>query len=398
MQRLSPALAVSFAGLSLVACGSAAAPANKPAATGIPTARPTPTARPVPGGPFAVIVTNSDRQGVSYQVELIDGAGTVAAKATAKLPLLKPNQTVSPPLVSASDSRVYYRDGDTDIRTLDPSGNTSLAKTVAAGTSSILAFSVNPGDSQVAVALISQAGDQAKSTSMGYVEDLDSTGHHVDLWNNTGPAALRWPVGWFNNTVVDAIGGCGGYGYGNDGSGACSYHVVDPTSGARTATVCEGPATPPAGTSVYYSPSGLPSRAGVACNENEQPLNSCGGTYTISRADWTGHEQDFTSKNAGASCNGNPLSVNDCYVSQDGTIMACSETGTGAADLLLSNGVTQNLGRKYTTLGWIDGRHILYEVDPSTLGVVVSPSGELTSIPFEHADHVAMVTTLPGGF
>lgn len=344
-----------------------------------------------------MVVTNSKRQGVSYQIELIDVAGHVVTRASAKLPLLKPNQTVSPPLVSASDQRVYFLDGDTDIRSLDPAGQTKLVKSIADGSNRTLAFAVNPGESRIAVALIAQDSDSAKSTSTGYVEDLAAASNRVALWSNTGRDALRWPVGWYGTAVIDEIDDCGsGYGYGYTGTTACSYHVVDAGMGKRTATVCEGPAVQPSATYVNYSPSGLPTRAGVACNESEQPQSSCGGTFTISAADWTGAEHDFISKTTTSSCGGNVLPVSGCYLSPDGTVMACADSTTSAATLLTVNGSTHNLGRRYNILGWIDGSHFLGEVDASTLGVITAPTGALNSLAFDHADQVDMVTTLPG--
>ena len=87
----------------------------------------------MPPGPYAVVVTNAPRQGSTYDILLVDLQGQVVTRVTAKLPLLKPNQTVSLPLVSASNDLVYYLDGDTDIRSLSASGATALVKTIAAG-------------------------------------------------------------------------------------------------------------------------------------------------------------------------------------------------------------------------------------------------------------------------
>jgi len=191
-----------------------------------------------------VVVTNHSRQGDTYQLELVDLTGHMVSGATAKLPLLKPNQTVQPPLVSASNHLAYYLDGDIDIRSLDPSGHTALVKTIAAGANAILAFAVSPDDQRIAVATITQASDDAKDTGLGYVEDLAGQGvNRVALWNNSKTSALRWPIGWHGQNLVDDIDDCqipSNY----DGNGpipqqACSYHVVDSRSGNRAAVVCE---------------------------------------------------------------------------------------------------------------------------------------------------------------
>jgi len=205
---------------------------------------------------------------------------------------------------------------------------------------------------------------------------------------------LRWPVGWSGTDVIDDIDGCQagyGYGYGYSGTAACSYHVVDPSSGKRVATVCEGPSAQPTGKYVGYSPAGLPTRAGVACFESESDQFSCQATNTISRADWTGAEQDFLTKTAGPPGCNSALPVNNCYVSPEGTVMACTDNTTQATTLLISDGTRQNLGRKYGVLGWLDGTHFLVNVDSNALGVVTSPGGALTRMPADHADQVTMV-------
>jgi hypothetical protein len=398
--RIPTAVATFTAGLALVACGSgsvAPAPVSK-----TPTPRPfsTPVPHPGPVGPFAVAATNSSRQGVSYQVEIIDSGGHIVASATAKLPLLKPNQTVEPPLVSASNDRVYYLDGDTDIRSLSPAGQASLVKSIAAGTSNIVTFAVSPDDQRIAVALMVQAADAAKSTGKGYVEDLGDPGNHVDLWSNTGTDALRWPAGWHGSDLVDDINdtGCGnGYGYGP--SVACSYHVVNASNGNRLATVCESPPSSPSqSSSSYYTVDGSPTGAGVACLENLSVNGGCNGgsqTWTITQVDWTGKEHDFISKTQ-AGCTGNGLTLNNCYLSTSGSLMACLDSVSNAVTMLKPDGTVHSLGRKYNILGWVDATHLFVDVDASSLGIVATDTGALTSISIAHADQVGMVTGLPG--
>src|ERR1700692_828430 len=124
---------------ALASCGSPApTPSAKPTARPSPTPTPvavttTPTAVPVPPGPYAVVVGNQARVGSSYDVMLIDTAGQIVARVTAKLPLLKPSQDINLPLVSASNDMVYYLDGDTEINSLSPSGTVALVKTSARG-------------------------------------------------------------------------------------------------------------------------------------------------------------------------------------------------------------------------------------------------------------------------
>jgi hypothetical protein len=392
-------VATAAAVVVLVACGSSA-PAHRPTPTPTPKppGRPSPTA--VPSGPYAVIVTNKQRQGDTYSVQLLDMAGQTVASVTAKLPLLKPNQTVSPPLVSATDDRVFYLDGDTDIRSLVPSGQSALAKTISAGATAALGFSVSPDDTRIAVSLISEASDAAKDTGTGYVEDLAGSGNHAVLWNNTKTDALRWPVGWDGAHLIDDIGGCGGGGpgYGYTPPAACSYHVVDAASATRIATVCESPAKQPYDGSINYDLTGAVTTSGVACLEYAYHYGDCTGStdsFTITAVDWTGHEHDFLTKSA-SSCSNLQQPLNSCFLSTDGRLMACRDATSQAVTLLNPDGSTRSLGRKYDVLGWIDAGHLLVDVDPNTLGVVTAGTGSLLSIPTQHADQIDMVGTLPG--
>jgi hypothetical protein len=150
----------------------------------------------VPPGPYAVIVSNAPRVGSTYDVILIDVLGHIVARVTARLPLLKPNQTLQLPLVSASGDLAYYLDGDTTIRSLSPSGASAPVKTIPDGSSSIIAFAVSPDDQRIAVSLIKQGSDLAHNTGRGYVEGLTDGANRVNLFNNTAQDAFRWPVGW----------------------------------------------------------------------------------------------------------------------------------------------------------------------------------------------------------
>lgn len=398
--RIPSVAVMAIVAATLVACG-ATAPAQ---VTKKPTPRPTPTpsVQPVPTGPFAVVVTNSNRQGVNYQVELIDASAHVVASTTAKLPTLKPNQSIATPLVSASRDRVYLLDGDNDIRALSPSGQSYVVKTIADGASKILTFAVSPDDLQIAVALISQASDDTKSTSVGYVEDLADSGGHNLLWNNIGADALRWPIGWHDGELIDDIDPftCGaGPGYGYQATLACSYHVVDISTSARIATVCEAPASTPSGSSSYYTLWGIPTAAGTACLEDESVNGGCNTgseTWTITNVDWTGKEHDFITK-TNTGCAGYGLSINGCYLSPDGALMACQDSVSNAVTMLKPDGSTHSLGRKYNIQGWIDATHLFVEVDANTLGVVDIDTGALTTLAADHADQIDMVTALPGG-
>jgi hypothetical protein len=387
---------------ALASCGS---PASTPSAK--PTARPTstplpvtvtvtPTAVPLPPGPYAVVVGNQARVGSSYDVMLLDTAGQVVARVTAKLPLLKPNQDINLPLVSASNDLVYYLDGDTEIHSLSPSGTVTLVKTIAQGAGSILAFSVSPDDRRIAVSLINETSDASKDTSHGWVEDLTAPTNHLDLFDNTGTSSFRWPLGWAGAQIVDGAGyQCGGYGYGSTSTNStpCSYHVINGTTTSRTATLCETPSPPPSTENDYLTVNGLPVTAGVACVESEYYYNKPTATQnqnTLFAVDWSGHQTTYLTSST------NQLDYGNCYLAPSGAQMACSANASQALTLLAPKTAPHNLGRRYNVLGWMDNTHIAVDVDSTTLGVLSTDTGGVVSLTMTGADHMTLAGTLPG--
>ncbi len=398
LRQLSPVAVLLVTAAAVAGCSSppASTPTPTPRASATPllqTPVPSASAVAVPTGPFAVVVTNSPRQGATYDVVLIGVQGQIITRVAAKLPLLKANQTVELPLVSASNDLVYYLDGDTDIRSLSPTGATALVKTIAQGSSSILAFAVSPDDRRIAVSLINQASDPNKDSGRGYVEDVADTANHVDLFSNTAADAFRWPVGWHGSAIVDAVGSnCGGYG--NAGAGGCvnSYHLVSSADGTRVATVCEGPATQPANATINVSPNGLPVSGGVACVKtfyyNDPTATNAGYMLAV---DWTGH----TTTLATADKTGQ-LPYGDCYLAPGAAQMACTANSSQALTLIAAGASPHNLGRRYNVLGWMDTTHLLVGIDSKTLAVLTTTNGAAATLALADADKVDMAGTDPG--
>jgi hypothetical protein len=334
------------------------------------------------------VVTNAQRNGTTYGVLIIDTHGRIVARTVAQLPHIKATQTADLPLVSASNTSVYYLNGDTDIRSLSTEGSIGFVKSIADGAKSALTFAVSPDDQRIAVAVLSERADSSKDTAHGYVENLTDTSSRVDLFNNIGQAALRWPVGWHAGSIVDAVGvrNCYGGCYGN--SGPISYHAVDIASGNR-AVVCESTSGQ---SSDYYTPQGAPTPAGVACEEQQYSAASSSDTLMI--VDWKGNEHQV--KSVRTCCS--ELGLQRCFVAPDGAQLACTSTVSQSLVWVRSDGATTNSGRRYSVLGWIDATHLLVDVDSSNLGVVfVSASdGSLVEVPLAGADQVAFATALPG--
>ena len=180
--------------------------------------------------------------------------------------------------------------------------------------------------------------------------------------------------------------------------------MVDPSTGDATAAVCQTPANQatwgtPNATIMGDSIMGLPTSAGIACYETAISLGASGAyrgeTDTVEALDWTDTAHPFLSF---ANGNGSEAPVDqNCYLSPDGSQMACTASSNGALTLVSSGGTTTNTGRTYNgILGWIDAAHLLVEVDPGDLGVLDPSTGLLTTLAIPQANQVEMVATLPG--
>jgi hypothetical protein len=173
------------------------------------------------------------------KLELVDPKGCVQATAQ-----VAPASThdcgpgiaaVLAPPVSASDTRVYFRDGDTKIRSITPSGLTADVTTVPGGPNIVSLFSVSPDNQRIAVVVEDFSALPAIGLQL-YVEDLVGGGHHVVTYTTTFDArgANLWPLGWHKSSLVLLV------------VPACSqqhvlspiaWHVVDADTAARQISV-----------------------------------------------------------------------------------------------------------------------------------------------------------------
>jgi hypothetical protein len=140
------------------------------------------------------------------------------------------------PPVSASTSRVYFRDGDAKIRYMTPDGQVGDSTTVPGGPTTASFFAVSPDDKRIAVVV----EDLSAAATIGlrlYVEDLTGGGHHADTFVTTiqkSGGVTLWPMGWHQGSIILAV------------VLACSlspvsepyeWHVVDATTATRLATL-----------------------------------------------------------------------------------------------------------------------------------------------------------------
>jgi hypothetical protein len=96
-------------------------------------------------------------------------------------------------------------------------------------------FAVSPDDARIAVIVVDYTASGA-STRL-YIEDLDSSKNHVEIFTESGTKTL-WPIGWHgtNNLVVAVVPSCS-QGGGPFCCGIQELHVVDPATAVRRFTI-----------------------------------------------------------------------------------------------------------------------------------------------------------------
>lgn len=221
----------------LTGCGPRAATA--PSAPTAPPEGPA-TIRPYAGPPLAILVDRwiSSREAPRiYKVALAAANGIVVASVTPAQPSIVdylPNPP-APPLVSASRSRLYYLDGDSDVKFLAPDGTTGRASRVPGGPRSLAAFSVSPDDRRIAVSVLDYSSSPLPALRL-YVEDLARGTNHVELPVTALKSA--WPVGWHGGKLVLAVGPDQAPNFSPNPYNALSgYRLVDPSNGTQLAAI-----------------------------------------------------------------------------------------------------------------------------------------------------------------
>ena len=264
--RLMAALAAIT--LLTVSCGGNAGHSPSPAAS----AGATTTPAAAPSGTPAV---------ASYglllsagTLEMVTPAGAIAAHATVAAPSVhtcgQGTGAVLQPPVSASDDKVYYRDGNTKIKFLTPDGQTGDVTTVPGSATEVSFFSVSPDDSRIAV-LVEDLSPPTTIKLTLYVEDLIGHTNHAPIFTSTVPklkgnGSTLWPMGWHNGLLVLAVyAPCT---FEPAGLAPIEWHVANAVTATRVAKIGNP-----------CIPSNWPSPAGVACIDTSK--------NEASRYDWS---------------------------------------------------------------------------------------------------------------
>jgi hypothetical protein len=175
-------------------------------------------------------------------LEMITPAGAIAAHAKVAAPSVhtcgQSTHAVLQPPVSASDNKVYYRDGNTNIKSLTPDGHTANVTTVPGSATKVSFISVSPDDQRIAV-LVEDLSPATTIKLTLYVEDLSGHTNHSVIFTNTVPktenATTLWPMGWHNGDLVLAVmPACTFVPIGIHPS---AWHISNATTGRRIATI-----------------------------------------------------------------------------------------------------------------------------------------------------------------
>jgi hypothetical protein len=303
-----------------------------------PTSGASPSATPKSAAlPLGIVVKDFIIDGgTTYSISLVGVDGKVAAAATGRKRSQPDGILVQMPSISASNTRLYYLDGDSSVMFLKPDGTSGAATTIAVDSNSAAVFAVSPDDSRIAVAVITFP---FPANTRIYVEDLTGGGHHVDLFSSG--SVLEWPVGWHQGHLVIAVGANAHPQNAYDGFiyGYTGYHVADASTGTRIATICDG-----------YLASVPPVPAGTVCANYPKVLVS----------DWNG-----TSRPAPADqgCGGGALSP-------DGSMIADCQGSPAVVTLVVLDGTQIATQYSGTPVGWIDSTHLVLSASNSDLSII----------------------------
>lgn len=321
-------------------------------------------APPALTGPAAVLVQLASPS--TYAVSLVFADGRVAGPVTARLRTVQASQAgtvaTSLPVFSTSLDRLYYLDGDSDVRYLERDGTRGSAAHLPSGPRLQAGFAVSPDDRRIAVTTVDYAASPAATRL--YTEDVSGGGDHVEL--PFPVAATVWPVGWHDGGLVVALGSAPVQNVAANPYGTfAGYQLIDAGSGARLGSLACNPAGP-------LTP------AGSACLSGGSPLQV----------------QDLSGRTR--SLDGTPAGVVSAAEAPDGTRVAfcCANGQLQLWDV--GDGSVSNLGTADSpAYGWIDGTHLVISDAPAQHPRVmdVTTGG---SLPVAAAQG-RVVARLPGG-
>lgn len=359
---------------------------------------PTPSiaAAPVTSTGYAVFLGPSGDP-AGYRLSIVRADGTVIASANAAR---RSHEDGTPlPVFSTSGTRVYYLDGDREVKSLTLDGKTAHVTYVPGEAHIHAAFAVSPDDRRIAISTISYNFGAPQLRL--YVEDLDAS-NHLELFSSS--SVFAWPVGWHEGKIVLAIGdpyetpqaqAVAAHPWCEPLLGACvadnpyaathGYHLVDPTNANRLATL---------GSDKCHV-IGLLTSAGAVCRESSfaggviTPTNECRPELTICLrlADWSGTVTDWTTI----------ATIWIGALSTDGTRMAvcCNVDNIDLYAARSAGGAAVTLRKSAAPQAWLDANHLIYQPWQTQNEVI---SDVTTRLEVTASVQGVPVASLPGGF
>lgn len=249
-------LAGLLSGMALAACASAGStpPPLSASTSGAPSASaaPSTSASAVPARLNGYLAVWSGYP--AQRLMLIDAHGTVLATASPWAPgrsrFRDPPLSNGPgtgdsdlmPYFSSSRTRLYYLDGDGNVRFLAIDGRSGLAKSLPVRSLQHAGFAVSPDDRTIAVSLIDYSVTPHRITV--YTEDLSGSAGHRVLYTST--TRFAWPIGFVGDQILMAVGPTGSQSGTGDPYGAYYGYALLDRSGTFTRRLCAPNSNDPA--------------------------------------------------------------------------------------------------------------------------------------------------------
>ncbi len=348
--------------------------ANSPmiALSGSPALTPTSTATAAPAasGPLAVFVGGTAGDPSHYVVSLVNARGQTVASATASR--RSTNKGTAIPETSTSATRVYFLDGDAQVRSLTRDGRTADIIKIEGSAQVHAAFAVSPDDLRIAVSTITIDTNKLVTTPHLYVSDLDGA-NRSDV--HAGGNAYVWPVAWHDGNLVLASGNANAvpvaspdiiHPWCDPSAGPCTadnpygaahgFELVDPGTGKRLANLG----------SDQCQPMGLLTSAGTLCREGWAPsglitqTQECKPTITtcLRLADWSGAFTEWTTL----------ATVWIGALTPSATQMAgcCNVDAINLYEARAAGGGITRIHNSASPIAWLDDYNLIYQPFNST--------------------------------
>jgi len=319
---------------------------------------------------YVVLVQDFYTGANGYQIHLVGADGRLAASTTSRNRSFKKNGLVDLPVTSTTSTRVYYLDGDSEVRYLTPAGQTGAAYHIAMTGDQLASFAVAPDDRRIAVTVIDYASQPPRMRL--FVDEL-AGGHPVEIFSSS--SVYEWPVGWHQGRLVVAVNPLATVQNAGDWfMQSRGFHIVDVASANRLLTICEGlNADTPFPTSSW----------GGICMDYPK---------ASSLVSWDGVKRDIL---VGDQCPSiGPPSADGNRVAVVGPNRVCGGAANDRIRLIDAGGRVTTSVATGNPLGWLDSSHLVFQEDlpPS------SPAGAIAPIKILNLADSSVVLVNTSGF